>query len=366
MIEVKGKFNTAKIFTDHVESGAINQIRTLLDQEWMKDSKVRVMPDVHEGAGCTIGTTFTISDKIVSNLVGVDIGCGMETVYLQEHDIDLKKLDEVIHKYIPSGFNVRDTPHEFNSKINIDDLVCAKDVKVDRAKLSLGTLGGGNHFIEVDKDYLGNLHLVIHSGSRNIGQNTAIWYQQKAIKTCTEKGIRKDLAYLEGKYFDDYLHDMKIMQEYADLNRKAMVDVILDKMNLNSIRQFTTTHNYIDLKNNILRKGAVSAQEGEELLVPINMRDGAIIATGKGNSDWNYSSPHGAGRLMSRGDAKRKFKMEDFIESMRGIYSTSVNQSTLDESPMAYKSMDEILKNVEPTLKIDKIIKPIYNFKAAE
>jgi RNA-splicing ligase RtcB len=396
MIEIKGKFNTAKVFTDNVEDVAIAQILELCNQEFVKDSTIRIMPDTHAGAGCTIGTTMTITDKIVPHLVGVDIGCGMETIKLKNNDIDLDKLDKIIHEYVPSGFDTRKKQHPYAEKVDFNNLVCKKGVGIDRAKLSIGTLGGGNHFIEVNKDEAGDLYLVVHSGSRHLGKQVAELYQelgykelvksseivseivrklkaegrqkeiQQEIKNVKPQKINKQLAYVQGKSYDDYLSDMKLVQKFAVLNRKAIVDEIVTRMGIEIIEQFTTIHNYIDLDNMILRKGAISARSGEKVLIPINMRDGSLICIGKGNKDWNYSAPHGAGRLMSRSKAKEVISLEEFEKSMEGIYSTTVNRSTLDECALAYKPMDEIVCNIQDAVEISDIIKPIYNFKAAE
>ena len=400
MKEVIGKYNTAKIFTDVVDEKSIEQVKLLCDQPFVEGSKIRMMPDIHAGAGCTIGTTMTITDKVVPNLVGVDIGCGMYTVQLRENEIDLEKLDKVIREHIPNGFNIRNVEHEYTKYVDFKRLRCRKSVDIDRAKLSIGTLGGGNHFIEVDRDDEGNLYLVIHSGSRHLGVEVCNYYQENAvdlIKARREKFRReliddlrwqgrtseissqlealktsplfnfpKDLCYVSGYLFGDYIHDMRIVQRYASENRKAMATDILQHMGLNRARCFETVHNYIDTENMILRKGAVRALNGDLLLIPINMRDGSLICVGKGNPDWNYSAPHGAGRLFGRMAAKKNFSVEEFAKSMEGIYTTSVNEDTLDECPMAYKSMDDIVNNIGDTVDILKVIKPIYNFKAGE
>lgn len=400
MIELRGKYNTAKVFTDVVEETAISQIINMLNQEFIKDSNVRIMPDCHTGSGCTIGSTMTITDKIVPNLVGVDVGCGMETIQLKEKHIELQKLDKLIYAKIPSGFSIRDKVHRYLDQVDLSKLYCYHCINIDRAEKSLGTLGGGNHFIEANKDEDGNIYIVVHSGSRHLGLEIAKYYQEagyealnsvskqdvdalvtrlkiegrqkeinkelKKLKANTKSSIPKALAYVQGKLFDEYIHDMKIAQQYAMLNRQAMMDEIIKGMKLHVVDQFTTIHNYIDTKNMILRKGAVSAQQGERLLIPINMRDGSLICVGKGNPDWNYSAPHGAGRLFSRSKAKESFTVSQFKKEMQGIYTTSVNQSTLDESPMAYKSMEDIVNNIGDTVDIVKVIKPIYNFKAGE
>lgn len=400
MFELQGKYNTAKVFTDVVDETSIAQVIELCNQGFVSGSKIRMMPDIHAGAGCTIGTTMTIKDKVCPNLVGVDIGCGMYTLQLKEKHIEFGKLDEIIRQYIPSGFNVRVTAHRLAEQTRLSELRCLKHINRDRAEMSIGTLGGGNHFIEVDKDDEDSLYLVIHSGSRHLGKEVANYYQNlgyeklnccdeneiktlvktlkatgkqqqieaeiKKLKSVKRTNIPKDLAYVEGTDFDDYLHDMEIVQEFAMLNRRAMADVIIRQMKLHVVDEFTTTHNYIDIQNHILRKGAVSAETGEKLLIPINMRDGSLLCVGKGNEDWNCSAPHGAGRLMSRAAAKESFTVSEFRNQMRGIYTTSVNSSTLDECPMTYKSINDIVDNIGPTAEIIKIIKPVYNFKAGE
>lgn len=397
MLELRGKYATAKVFTDVVDEASISQVINLLNQPYVEGANVRMMPDIHAGAGCTIGTTMTIGDKICPNLVGVDIGCGMETSRIKESSIELDKLDRVIRSCIPSGFSIRTEPHGFAKAIDLSQLCCANKVDIDRAYKSIGTLGGGNHFIEADMDDAGNIYIVVHSGSRHLGLEIANLYQEEAYRSLTsyskeeidsvidmlkasgrskeiqstlkklkskKSPVPKPLAYVEGALFDQYLHDMKIAQRFAELNRQAMMDTIIGEMELHVEEQFTTIHNYIDTDNMILRKGSVSAQKGERLLIPINMRDGSLLCTGKGNKDWNFSAPHGAGRLMSRSAAKQTFTVEEFQKQMEGIYTTSVGRSTLDECPMAYKGMEDIVDNIDPTATIDAIIKPIYNFKA--
>ena len=403
---VEGKYNTAKVFTDVVEEKSLQQIKTLCDQEFTSGAKIRLMPDVHAGAGCTIGTTMTIKDKIVPNLVGVDIGCGMETLMIHKDseaavNFDPAKLDKVIRKNIPSGFDIRKFQHDFVEEVEWDKI--KGTYNKHRAKMSLGTLGGGNHFIEADKDEDGNLYIVVHSGSRHAGLEIAEYYQEMAWKQLNgrtkadidamicklkEEGrqieieaqmaamnkqiktlVPKDLAFVSGYLFDDYINDMRIMQHFAMLNRKAMVNTISIGLHLKEeeiVDQFTTIHNYIDTENMILRKGAVSAQQGEKLLIPINMRDGSLICIGKGNEDWNCSAPHGAGRVMSRMKAKKELSMDEFKAEMSGIWSSTVTKGTLDEAPMAYKTMDDIVANIGPTADIVNVIKPIYNFKAVD
>ncbi len=399
---VQGLYNTAKIYTDIVEDVALKQIEKLCNQEYAKNSRIRIMPDVHAGAGCTIGTTMTIQDAVVPNLVGVDIGCGMETIKLRNKHLELEKLDKLIYRTIPSGFEIRKEPHKLNAEIDLTKLRCAEGgfVNIHRAQMSLGTLGGGNHFIEVDQDEEGVLYVVIHSGSRHLGLEVANFYQEEAyqalngnskkdikkliqdykkagkdkeiekaiqtLKAQIQTDIPKDLAYCKGKLMEDYIHDMKIVQRFAMLNRKAMMDELIRGMKLKVEEEFTTIHNYIDTDAMILRKGAVSAQKGEKLLIPINMRDGSLICIGKGNEDWNFSAPHGAGRLMSRKKAKNSYTVSQFKKEMKGIFTTSVNAQTLDECPMAYKGMQDIIENIGETVEIEKVIKPIYNFKAGE
>lgn len=400
MIEVKGTYNTAKVFAGTLEPTAEEQIRRLCDMEFAARAKIRIMPDVHAGAGCTIGTTMTVTDRAVPNLVGVDIGCGMETVRIKGNKTPFDKLDKLIRAKIPVGMEVRETPHKFADQIDLHELRCRRKINLDRALRSIGTLGGGNHFIEVNVDEEGSRYLVVHSGSRHLGTEVATLYQTlgfdqlngrdpaqiealirryheegraaeiesaiKALKSGNRTRIPRELAYVEGEAFEDYLHDMKLVQQFAALNRKAMVHELVRGMKWEVEDSFTTVHNYIDTERRILRKGAVSAQAGEPLLIPMNMRDGSLICVGKGNEDWNYSAPHGAGRLMSRGEARKKLTVSEFKKQMKGIYTTTVGEGTLDESPMAYKRMDEILANLGPTADIIKVIKPLYNFKAAE
>ena len=400
MIEVKGKYNEARIFTDVVDSASIAQVQELCNQEFTAGSRIRLMPDIHAGKGCAIGTTMTITDKVVPNLVGVDIGCGMETTRIREKRLELQKLDKLIYEKIPSGFSIREKAHRYASQIDLSQLHCARHVDLLRAEKSIGTLGGGNHFIEVDKDDEGNLYLVVHSGSRHLGVEVADYYQNEGYKVLNhtddaslealvmqmkaegrEKEIQKELkkrknvkqtsiprtlAYVSGELFRHYIHDMKIVQQFAMLNRQAMMDELVKGLKLHVEEQFTTIHNYIDTDAMILRKGAVSAKAGEQLLIPINMRDGSLLCVGKGNEDWNFSAPHGAGRLMSRAEAKQSFTVSEFKKQMADVFTTSVNRSTLDECPMAYKGMQDILDNIGPTADVVKIIRPIYNFKAGD
>lgn len=368
MIEINGEYATAKVFTSELETSAQVQIQTLCNQTFAQGSKIRVMPDVHAGKGCTIGTTMTIGDYVVPNLVGVDIGCGMETVKLRDKRINLPELDSFIRKNIPSGREVRERPHRGHGRIDIYELRCIKMVDIRRATQSLGSLGGGNHFIEIDKDG-DDLFLVIHSGSRNLGLRVAEYYQKKAYRGAggrAQNDIPYELAPLTGELLEDYLHDMALMQDFAALNRQIIKEVIMDGMKLKEDGSFTTVHNYIDMDDRILRKGAVSARRGETLLIPMNMRDGSLVCTGLGNDDWNQSAPHGAGRLMGRRDAEASFTLSAFQKEMEGIFTTSVCKETLDECPMAYKPMGEIVKHIADTVTIDRVIRPIYNFKASE
>lgn len=359
MLKIKGHYNTAIVYTDTVDQVAIEQIKDLCNQAFAKESKIRIMSDVHSGMGCTIGTTMTIKDKVVPNLVGVDIGCGLEVAQLKERELDLALLDATIYKNIPFGFNIRRNEHRYNQYIDLEKLHCAKSVDLKRAALSIGTLGGGNHFIEVNRDSQGKLYLVIHSGSRHLGHEVATLYQKRASGT-----TNNPLAYLSGKDFNHYLHDMKMIQQFAELNRRAMLDELLQQLNLTVVHQFTTIHNYIDTERMILRKGAVSALKGETLIIPLNMRDGSLLCLGKGNPAWNYSAPHGAGRVLSRRQARQKLSLADYRKTMQGVFTTSVNQGTLDEAPEAYRSSEEILHNITPTVEVLEKLLPIYNFKA--
>lgn len=392
-----------KIFTDNVDPKALDQIYTLVKQPAFEGCKVRIMPDVHAGAGCVIGFTADLGDKVIPNIVGVDIGCGMLTVMLGNIDIDFGKLDEVIRERVPSGRNVHTAP--LMEDYRLYDLRCARNIKdLPRIMCSIGTLGGGNHFIEVDRDEDGNKYLVIHTGSRNLGKQVAEYYQNLAIENlhgrgklreaeqkliaeykaagrqreieaavsalrkefCPAGSVPKDLCYLEGADRYDYLNDMGICQRFASLNRSVIADILLLAMGWMARSSFETVHNYIELGTDLVRKGAISARKGERLLIPINMRDGCILGRGKGHPDWNYSAPHGAGRIMSRSAAKASITLDEFRDAMSGVFTTSVSEATIDESPMAYKSIDDILRFIGDTVTVDKIIKPLYNFKAAD
>lgn len=402
MIEVKGTYNTAICYCDELEKSAAGQIKAVCDCEAFAGRRIRIMPDVHAGMGCTIGTTMTIDDKVVPGMVGVDIGCGMETVKIRETSLDFEKLDQLIRREIPFGRDIRSDAHPFNGEIDLQALCCARHVNLERARRSIGTLGGGNHFIEVNRDEAGALYLVVHSGSRHLGNEVAKYYQNEGFRALCGNArfqidemiaemkaqgrskeinkklkqlrkeralatpVPKDLAYVEGALFDDYLHDMKLIQRFAALNRKAMVEVIVAGMCVTVEEQFTTIHNYIDTDEMILRKGAISAKKGEKILIPINMRDGSLVCIGKGNEAWNCSAPHGAGRLMSRKEALDSLTMERYRQEMEGIYTTCISRRTLDEAPMAYKPIGEIREQIEPAAEIIAQIKPLYNFKAED
>ena len=369
MIEINGVYANAIIYTDEIEASAAGQIQALCDQPFAAGSKIRIMPDVHTGKGCTIGTTMTVGDYVVPNLVGVDIGCGMDVVLLKEKRVNLPALDAFISKNIPHGRDVREKAHRNSGQINISELECFPYIDTRRAAESIGTLGGGNHFIELDRDEEGNLYLVIHTGSRNLGLQVAEYYQKLAYERVggrSQTEIPFELAYLTGEDRDRYLHDMEIMQRYAALNRQTIRDCIMDGLKLHEADFFTTVHNYIDLEHGILRKGSVSARAGERLLIPLNMRDGALICVGRGNDAWNQSAPHGAGRLFSRTQAESSFTLSAFKKSMEGIYTSTVSQDTLDECPMAYKDPQTIIAAIGDTVRIEKQIRPIYNFKSSD
>ncbi len=402
MFEITGTLNTAVCYAKVVEDEAIEQIRRMCSYAITENSKVRIMPDVHAGSGCTIGTTMTIVDKACPNVVGVDIGCGMYTVKLAQTQIDFEKVDEACH-FIPSGINVWEETIE---KFDLASLRCFRYLKDSgRLERSLGTLGGGNHFIEIDKTADGTHYLIIHSGSRNLGRQVAVFYQHLAvdlhagredylirrdeiIRTYKDEGrqteiqaalealekeysakvsdVPEDICWLYGSFLDDYLHDVEICQAFARRSREKMAEIILERSGMTAVESFHTIHNYIDTKEMILRKGAIAAHEGEKVLIPINMRDGSVIAVGRGNPEWNYSAPHGAGRIMSRTKAKESIDLEAYKASMSGIYTTSVNENTIDEAPMAYKSLDDIIDVIRDSVDIIEIMKPVYNFKSSE
>ena len=395
MLEFQGKYTSAKVFTDKIEESCISQIYDFLNNEAFEGLKIRIMPDVHAGKGAVIGFTSNIKDKVIPNVVGVDIGCGVLTIKIKEQEIDFQKLDETIRKHIPSGTGIRNKEHKYTEKLRLNELKCKQNININRALLSCGTLGGGNHYIEIDKSENGELYISIHSGSRHLGKQVAEYYQNLAYKTLSEDGIskkiiveklksegrereiqkelskikpkniNKNLAYLTGQNMRDYIHDMKIVQEYANYNREAIGDTIVQYMDLTKLEQFNTIHNYIDTDNEILRKGAISAQRNEKVAIPISMKDGVIIGIGKGNKEWNCSACHGAGRVLSRSQAKKLISVEEFEDSMKGVWSTSVNESTIDESPFAYKSVEDIVPYIKDTVDIIEILKPIYNYKSS-
>ena len=369
MFEIQGAYASAKIFANELEPSAEGQIKAMCDLPFVEGANIRIMPDVHAGAGCTIGTTMTVGEYVVPNVVGVDIGCGMDVVKLEEKRINLPELDSFIRQNIPHGRDVRERPHRGHGRIDLEELLCLNKLDKRRIKESLGTLGGGNHFIEIDRDEEENLYLVIHTGSRNPGLQVAQYYQKVAYRSLGGKSqteVPYELAYLAGEERNAYLHDMDFMQRFAALNRRIIREEILDNMKLHEADFFTTVHNYIDMDAMILRKGAVSAKAGERLLIPLNMRDGSLICTGLGNDEWNQSAPHGAGRLFSRKEAEERFTVSAFKKEMEGIFTTSVDSDTLDECPMAYKDPASIINAVGDTVKIDKRIKPIYNFKSSD
>lgn len=400
MLEIKGKVNTAVCYAKVIEEEAVEQIRRMCDQEFTEGSKIRIMPDVHAGKGCTIGTTMTVKDRVVPNIVGVDIGCGMYTVTLENQEIDLERLDEAAH-FIPSGMNVWEGRQEH---FDLTKLRCYRNLRdAKRLERSLGTLGGGNHFIEIDQTAAGTKYLVIHTGSRNLGKQVAQYYQKLAVELhqgkeeyyakrdaliaeykaagrrkeiqealkqiqweCRELFMPEDLCYLYGTYLEDYLYDVALCQKFARRNRELLAEILMERSGLKGWDAFHTIHNYIDVDERILRKGAIAAHKGEKVLIPVNMRDGSVLAVGKGNEEWNYSAPHGAGRIMSRTTAKEKLSMEEYQRAMAGVYTTSVNEATLDEAPMAYKALSDIVDVIQESVDILEVMKPIYNFKASE
>ena len=398
MMEIKGQVNTAVCFAKVIEEEAVEQIRRMCDYDFTEGSRIRIMPDVHAGKGCTIGTTMTVQDKAVPNIVGVDIGCGMYTVNLGRGEIDMPEMDAAAH-FIPSGLEVWEGRQE---RFDLQDLRCYRALKdARRLERSLGTLGGGNHFIEIDKAADGTKYLVIHSGSRNLGKQVAEHYQrlavdlsrgkeeyfakrdaliaeykaagrrseiQKALKAlkweAREAAIPEDLCYVYGQYLEDYLHDVEICQRFARRSRELMAQIILQRLGHEAVDAFHTIHNYIDTEEMILRKGAIAAHKGEKVLIPINMRDGSVLAIGKGNPEWNFSAPHGAGRILSRSAAREKLDLDEYRREMEGVYTSSVNEATLDEAPMAYKSLADIIDVIQESVDVIEVLKPIYNFKA--
>ena len=389
MIKIKGKRNSATVYAEKIDNSTKTQIASLLREEAYSDSKIRIMPDTHSGKGVAVGTTMTLSRRVNPSLVGVDIGCGMEVVILHETEVNLKKLDEAIHKSIPCGAKIHELPI---AEFDLKSLYCNDSVDITRAMRSLGTLGGGNHFIELDRSEQGELMLVIHSGSRQLGSDVASYYQEQAYRYQCKKmkrrskhdchsndeylcraekrerksdvKVRYEDAILEGELFDRYLHDISIVTAFADLNRRTIAKTICNEMGLTEKERFSCVHNYIDTDRMILRKGAISARLDERVIIPLNMRDGAIIGRGLGNPEWNFSAPHGAGRACNRTEAKFAFTVEEFQRQMEGIYTTTAQLGSLDECPMAYKPPEAILSQIEESVEIEQVIKPIYNFKS--
>lgn len=399
MITLKGKYNEAKVFTDNPDDTTVEQVINLCNQKIYEGNKIRIMPDCHAGKNCTIGTTMKIKDKVSPNLVGVDIGCGMLVVNLFDKNIDLEKLDNFIKENIPNGRNVHLNAKNDEVLDMLQNLVCKDHIDINRSINSVGTLGGGNHFIEIDENDSGDRYLIIHSGSRHLGVQVANYYQEKGyekinnnqaekdeiIKRLKREGrqkeiqselnkvksvnINKDEAYVEGKDFYNYIYDMKIVQKYASINRYKIAEDILKFLNLSlsKTHHFEVIHNYLDIRDKndiILRKGAISANKDEYVLIPLNMRDGCILGKGKGNDDWNCSAPHGSGRVLSRTKAKESISIDEFSESMKNVFTTCVNMSTLDEAPQAYKPSNEIISNIQDAVDIVSILHPIYNFKS--
>jgi len=395
MIEIRGKRNSAIVYAEKIDRETKTQLAELLRDSAFAGSKIRIMPDTHSGKGCVVGTTMTLNGRLCPAMVGVDIGCGTETVVFEEKAIDLPTLDALIHSRIPCGSKVHDAPIAADNEVDLKQLRCYAKINADRARRSIGTLGGGNHFIELDRDGGGTLYLVIHSGSRQLGSDVAAHYQDAAYRHQCKKARKstratsfdrrdedeahfaritaRDVkapsvpygrATLSGSLFDDYLHDIAIVQQFADLNRKTMAEIVGGGMGLHAKDSFSNVHNYVDTERMILRKGAISAHQGERLLIPLNMRDGALVCTGLGNPDWNFSAPHGAGRACSRTEAKYAYSVEAFQEQMQGIYTTTANAGSIDECPMAYKAPESIIPLIADTVTVEKTIRPIYNFKA--
>ena len=389
MIKLQGKRNSAIVFADKIDKSTKTQISELLREEAYSDSKIRIMPDTHSGKNVAVGTTMTVKNRIAPSLVGVDIGCGMEVVFLKEQELDLEKLDGIIRSFIPNGTKIHDIPV---ASFDFDTLYCKNNVDLERALRSIGTLGGGNHFIEVDRRETGELVLVIHSGSRQLGSDVACYYQDQAYRYQCKKQrkrarqsyyddvdsfgfvskrssqasvkVKRETAVLEGNLFEEYLHDLDVVVSFAELNRRTISSLICEQMGLTVTDRFSCIHNYIDTKYMILRKGAISARLGERVIIPLNMRDGALLGTGNGNPEWNFSSPHGAGRACSRTEAKYAFTVEEFKREMKGIYTTTATEGSIDECPMAYKAPSRIFEFIGDTVSDYEIIKPIYNFKS--
>ena len=379
METIKGAYTTAQIFTTNnketaVDQYAISQLQMICEQESSKGCRIRVMPDVHPGKVGTIGLTMTIGEKIIPNLIGIDIGCGMTLAQIKGKKIEYQKLDTVIRDSVPSGFSIRANAHRFAGEFDFDALRCVKHIRTDNALLSLGSLGGGNHFIEADKDDDGNLYIVIHTGSRHLGKEVTEYYLNEGQKYLKANGIEVpyEITWLEGVLMEDYLHDLQVVQQFASLNREIILDELLKGMKWKILDTYECIHNYVDASpetldtfgTSMLRKGAISANAGEKVIIPINMRDGIILGTGHGNPEWNCSAPHGSGRIMKREEVKNHFTVSSFKSEMKGIYSSCIGKDTLDEAPFAYRSLKDITDVIGETVTIDRVIRPVYNFKA--
>lgn len=379
METIKGAYTSAQIFTTNnketaIDQYALAQLQMICDQEASLGCRIRVMPDVHPGKVGTIGLTMTIGDKIIPNLIGIDIGCGMTLAQIKGKKIEYQKLDTVIRENVPSGFNIRNKVHRFAEEFDFKRLKCSSHIRTDKALLSLGSLGGGNHFIEIDKDETGDLYIVVHSGSRHLGKEVTDYYQAEGQKYLKSRGIEIpiELTWLEGKLMEDYLHDLLIVQEFASLNRAIILDELIKGMKWKVIDSYECIHNYVDASTEtvqdfgspMLRKGAISAKSGEKVIIPINMRDGILLGRGLGNNEWNCSAPHGSGRIMKREDVKSNFTVSAFKSEMKGIYSSCIGKDTLDEAPFAYRAIEDIADAIGETVIIDRVIKPVYNFKA--
>ncbi len=376
MKEVSGKYTSAFIHTENIEDYAIAQIKQLCDQPAFEGSMIRIMPDIHPGKVGPIGFTAVLKEgsfdggplKIMPSVVGIDIGCGIKIARLKQKKIEFQKLDTVIRENIPSGFEIRKTLHRYSSDFDFDRLICGKHTRREMAERSIGTLGGGNHFIEIDRDDSGTLYVVIHTGSRHLGKEIATLYMDEAYRKLTEKGIDVpyELSYLEGEDAERYIHDSVITQEYAALNRQAILDELVKNMKWKVDAEYDTVHNYVSREDGavIIRKGAASAKKDETVIIPVNMKDGILIGTGKGNTEWNCSAPHGAGRIGSREEIRNNHTVSQYKQEMKGIYSTCINRETLDEAPFAYRSIEYVTEAVKDTVEIRDILKPVYNFKA--
>lgn len=370
MNEIRGNYAVAKVFTDEIEEYARAQIQLLCDNEAFEGCQIRIMPDVHPGKVGTIGFTSTVGDRVLPNVVGIDIGCGITTILLKQKKIEFQKLDKVIRENVPSGFAVRRKAHRYWEEFDDSRLYCRSHVDLEKASLSLGTLGGGNHFLEADKDMEGNLYMTVHSGSRHLGKEVAEFYLKEGQKRLKDMGIEIpfEMTWLEGDLLEEYLHDIQVVQEFAALNRETILDELVKGMKWKVLDKIQSVHNYIEITDHgkILRKGAVSAKKGEMVLIPVNMRDGMLLCKGKGNPDWNYSAPHGAGRIMKREDVKNSYTVAQFKQEMKGIYCTCIGKDTLDEAPFAYRGIAQIQDQLSDTVDIVERLLPIYNFKAGD